>query len=263
MPFPESPRVVYTKNPLAEVICQLRFPPVLRISSGQVADYQERIRSEYPLYSLEEPAIDLPVLRQELPSILQRFGLLISGTTSHKFSTKDSQRFIALAQDFLALRESSYEKWENFRQEIKIAETALREVYEPAFYSRVGLRYKDVISRSRLGLEQAAWKDLLQPHIVAALSVPEVSEAIVSIQTQSLISTPEVPGGQVRLMHGLVRPPPDGEECYMIDADFHIEVKEGLHEPFDVLDKFNRLAGRLFRWAITDRLHESMGPRPI
>lgn len=254
--------MVYEENPLIEVITQLRFPPILRISSGQVADYQERIRNEYPLYKMEEPAIASPDLPQELSSIFQRFDLL-KLSASHRFSTKDSKRFITLAQDFLALTESSYKRWENFRQELERAESALRDVYEPAFYSRVGLRYKNVISRSNLRLEQSTWKDLLKPHIVSALSDPDVSGAIVSIQTQSLVNTSEISGGRVRLIHGLVKLPPTNEECYMIDADFYIETKEGLDEPFDVLDKFHRLAGRLFRWAITDRLHEAMGPRAI
>jgi len=31
MPFPEVKRVIYEHNPLDKVICQLRFPPILRI----------------------------------------------------------------------------------------------------------------------------------------------------------------------------------------------------------------------------------------
>ena len=32
-PFPDTPRVVYNKNPLFEVLCQLRFPHILRIET--------------------------------------------------------------------------------------------------------------------------------------------------------------------------------------------------------------------------------------
>ena len=51
MVFPNFERVVYKKNPLEEVICQLRFPPILRIDSGNAADFQDVIRQDYPLYS--------------------------------------------------------------------------------------------------------------------------------------------------------------------------------------------------------------------
>lgn len=264
MPFPESPRVVYKKNPLTEVICQLRFPTILRIGTGQLADFQDRIRREYPLYSVQEPSMEFLPLPKDLSGILEQLNLPKPPIpTVHKFSTKDSRRFISLSQDFLALTEQAYVRWEAFRREIQIAENALREVYEPAFYSRIGLRYRNVISRGNLGLDGAKWKDLLKPHIVAELGDNEVSGAILMIQTQSIIRTPEVPGGQVRLIHGLTKPAGSNEECYVIDADFAVEQKEGLNEPFGVLDKFNRLVGRLFRWAITDTLHNALEPEAI
>lgn len=50
MPFPESKRVFYVKNPLAEVICQLRFPAILRIGAESPHEFQERIRDHLPLF---------------------------------------------------------------------------------------------------------------------------------------------------------------------------------------------------------------------
>ena len=50
MDFPESPRVVYEQNPLDEVICQLRFPAVLRIDSESPVRFQEAVRNQYPLF---------------------------------------------------------------------------------------------------------------------------------------------------------------------------------------------------------------------
>ena len=50
MPFPDSERVIYQRNPLLEVICQLRFPSILRIDSEAPAVFQERVRKEYPMY---------------------------------------------------------------------------------------------------------------------------------------------------------------------------------------------------------------------
>jgi uncharacterized protein (TIGR04255 family) len=47
MPFPETPRIIYKRNPLKKVICQLRFPPILRIETSP-ADFQDRVRNEFP-----------------------------------------------------------------------------------------------------------------------------------------------------------------------------------------------------------------------
>ena len=49
--FMECEHVHYAKAQLAEVICQLRFPTILRIGASEPADFQERIRENYPRYS--------------------------------------------------------------------------------------------------------------------------------------------------------------------------------------------------------------------
>ena len=261
MPFPESPRVIYGKNPLVEVICQLRFPTILRIGRDQPADFQERVRQQYPLYALEDRPAELP---KELASILAHVGLpRPSAGVAHRFETPDSQRLISLCQDFVALTERKYTTWELFRNQMAETENAIRQVYSPAFYSRIGLRYRDVISRSNLGMPEAKWTDLLQPQILGELGSTEVSDAITSTKTQSVIRLTEIPGAEVSLAHGLVQYGDSRELCYMIDADFYVRGKDDSGEPFGILDTFNRLAGRLFRWAITDALHRTMGPQSI
>ena len=48
MPFPEVDRVIYTTNPLDREICQLRFPPILKIDTEIPSQFQDKLRSEYP-----------------------------------------------------------------------------------------------------------------------------------------------------------------------------------------------------------------------
>lgn len=263
MPFPESPRVVYQDNPLVEVICQIRFPAILRIGSGDMADFQDRIRQDYPLYQLQEPAFDLPSVPKELAAFVEQVMPKLPRPRTHKFLTKDSGRFISLSQDFLAVSEANYTKWELFRQEVRSAEKALREVYKPSFYSRIGLRYRDLISPESLGLSDVKWSELLTQHIVAELGDPKVADAISQIRTRCVIELSEIPGGRVILTHGLFKQTETAPQCYLIDADFAIENVEVLDETFNILDKFNGLAGRLFRWAISEKLHNAMGPKPV
>jgi hypothetical protein len=40
MEFPEAERVIYSRNPLAEVACQLRFPRILALDERIPADFQ-------------------------------------------------------------------------------------------------------------------------------------------------------------------------------------------------------------------------------
>ena len=44
----EEARQIFKRRQLLEVICQLRFPDILKIESTDPAEFQDRIRGEYP-----------------------------------------------------------------------------------------------------------------------------------------------------------------------------------------------------------------------
>lgn len=265
MPFPSSVRVIYNHNPLVEVVCQLKFPTILRVSTGDIANFQDKIREEYPLYESKEPSFEFVNVPKELSAIVAMFPFpKPPGVTNiHKFLKNDKTRFISLSQDFLAFSDNDYKKWDLFSAEVKKAEKALREIFQPAFYSRIGLRYRDMITPQELGLSDCKWKDLLQKHIIGELGDARVADNISEIKTRAVIQIPEVPGGYVTLIHGLVTDKVKSQQSYLIDADFAIEGTEDTNGAIGLLSTFNRLAGRLFRWAISDTLHEAMGPQTV
>lgn len=264
MPFPESPRVIYKRNPLVEVICQLKFPTILRIGTGDIAIFQDKIRAQYPLYESREAALEFLNIPKELSAIVEKLPIpKPAGTITHRFLTKDRERLIALSQDFLAFSTTNYQRWESFREEIKKAEEALREVFSPAFYTRIGLRYKDLITPQELGLGDKKWGDLFAEHVVGELGDVRIAAAVSEIKTRAIIQIPDIPGAQVTFIHGLARNDEKTLLSYLIDADFALEETEETHGTIEVLDTFNRLAGRLFRWAITNSLHEAMEPQAI
>lgn len=268
-PFPESKRVIYQKNPLVEVICQLRFPPILEISSKDPADFQNEIRQAYPLYDKEE-AGGLPKevaggLPKEVADLLERLSApRLSEEITHKFANEDSKRVISLTRDFVAVSDRSYQRWETFRLEVERAKAALEEWYRPGFYSRIGLRYRDIISRRELGLQDVPWEELIHPSVIGLQAESDIRERVRNIRGYALIDlSDQVAGGLAHIRHGLVEAGESGEAGYMIDADFFTEERSTHHGVFDTLDKFNRLAGNFFRWAITPRLHEALEPEYI
>jgi uncharacterized protein (TIGR04255 family) len=264
MVFPESPRVVYDRNPLDAVICQLRFPPILRIDSEPPAAFQERIRREYPMLN-ERPGLDLGVklpaevvklIAEQLPPALR------GGTHVYDFSSPDDDWKVTLSRDFVALTASAYRRWEDFRARLVTAAAALVDEYAPPFYTRVGLRYRNVIRRSEWGLDQHRWADLLTPHIAGPLASPPVAGAVSQIASEVTIELQEEIG-KVRVKHGLVQGKSPAETGYLIDSDFFNERRTEVTSAPEQLDYYNREAGRLFRWCIEDRLHHAMGPRGI
>ena len=146
------------------------------------------------------------------------------------------------------------------REEIEKADQALQTVFNPASYSRIGLRYINVIKpvQSELGGDMK-WSELLTKYVIGELGDTEISDDIVDIKSRVVIRIPDVPNASVTLTHGLDKQ----DNSYRIDADFSVKDMEENYGTIRILDSFNRLAGRLFRWAITDTLHEAMGPHSV
>lgn len=215
--FPAAERVLYDRNPLEEVICQLRFPPILRIASEVPALFQEAIRREFPLYSEDEAIAGLPAnLSAELASLLKS-NLAGGAETTRRFGSPDGWS-VSLTSEFIALSTTKYTRWEDFRSRLRLPLKALVDVYSPAFFSRVGLRYRDVIRRSALGLESVPWSELLKPQIAAELS--DSGLTILEAKHQVVVSLGV--NRSVRMVHGLRRPTgdPEGEQSYALDSDF-------------------------------------------
>jgi len=263
-PFPQSPRVHYARTPLYEVLCQIRFPPLLRIDSEVPAGFQESIRHAFPLFSEEDPVL-LPDIPADVPP---EFAALLRATSQAtrriwQFQSEDKQDTVTLTREFLGLATLKYEKWEDFRAQIATSFKALCAAYSPSFCVRIGLRYRNLILRSGLGLAGEPWSALLQPQIAAEYSSPNLVPTIRESVHRVLIALSRAQG-MVNLRHGSASlQGQEAEGGYLIDNDFFTEDKTEVSRVIERLDLFNREAGRLFRWCITQKLHDAMEPHPV
>src|SRR5262245_23979606 len=112
VPIPPSSRVQYANNTLEEVLCQLRFPPILKIGSPAPAGFQERLRDQYPLFREQSEASIILPPGSSIPIDLAR---LVPTATAYEFASADEVWKLSLARDFIALTCSKYDRWENFR----------------------------------------------------------------------------------------------------------------------------------------------------
>jgi len=257
MPFAESARIQFENNPLVEVICQLRFPPILSIAAEEPATFQDRIRSTYPLYSLEEQS----ALPAEIVESLKNFPLKLGKQSDHRFTTENEKRIVTLNKAFLALMDFDYLRWTDFKNELDSVREAVEDTYEPSFYTRVGLRYRNAIVREDLGLEGTPWERLINPSLTGLLGVSDVCDYVTEAQGKTVIRLDEVEGGFVTLRQGLGMV--DDRLAYLIDADFFTTTKQEAPNVPGILDIFNRLNGNLFRWAIRDELRDALQPLEI
>lgn len=260
MPFPDVERVVYGRNPLDRVICQFRFPAILKIDSEVPSDFQEAIRQQFPIYNEKsEVTVEIPQeLRDQLPSQLPAQIISAVGPRkNHEFISEDGKWTVNVTRTFLALSTSDYQEWKDFRDKVEIPFEALRAVYSPPFFSRIGLRYIDVIKRSAYGIAGASWDSLLQPYITGFLASPHIVEDVRSFENRSVVQLSDEES-VVSVTTKFVESEDDEETNFMIDSDFFHRARSPVPEAINKLDFFHVQATRLFRWCITDDLHHAM-----
>ena len=140
MSFPNSERVLYTNNTLQQVICQLRFPSILRIDSQLPDKFQEAIRERYPIFH-ERTELVINQIPQQIVSLLpaQMRESIPAGKKIYDFTSADENWVITLTRESIALTARRYTRWLEFRDHFSFAFQELLNVYRPAFFLRIGL----------------------------------------------------------------------------------------------------------------------------
>ena len=255
MPVPEATRVTFAKNPLNEVVTQLKFPRLLELDAELPVQYQKSLQDDFPLLSagrVFQVTIDPEAGAQSAASEGRRY----------EFFTKDRKWQAVLTSEFVALSTSEYKSWEEFRHRTKHVVSAFLECYKPAQFDRIGLRYRDSISRTRLNLEGVSWGELLQPHILGALAAPGVEEEELigyrgsfALRLGSLV--------KVQVTHGIVTS--ENKPEYMIDSDFFVDqpTEANPDAAISVLESFRPHTNNLFHWCVTRRLFDAMAPEAV
>lgn len=263
MPFPEAKRVIYKKNPLDRVICQFRFPPILKIETEIPAEFQESIRTEFPNFIVkEESTLSIPQrIQQEGPiSIFQQ--IIPSVNKNYEFESEDGLWLINLTRTFLALTSRKYKRRDEFKNKLNTPLKSLIDIYKPAYFSRVGLRYVDIIKRSLLQLDNVDWMELLKPYVLGLLGSADINKDIQTLESKYEIRLDD--GSSIaRVVMGLVEWGEKSEVCFKIDTDFFNTNKTAISDVMDKLDYFHIQGSRLIQWLITERLHTAMEPEDL
>lgn len=265
MLFPDAKRVIYNKNVLEQVICQLRFPTILKIDTEVPSEFQEHIRHKFPVYQESNEGEDFQLpdgMSQLIPrEFMESFP--IRGNLRYQFLSGDRSWTVSLTRDFVALSTGQYTCWEEFRENMLLVAQALIDVYAPAFITRIGLRYQNVIDRKKLNLTESSWKDVIAQYVLGLLGEEDVADSIGEHRnaTSFALSSQH---DFVRLDHGLItiKDSHPQTHLYLLDNDLYSdkETKANAEHLAEKLDNFNAANRRLFNWCITDKLRTAMEP---
>ena len=263
MLFSDHPRTHYRNVPAREVICQLRFPSILTINAAEPADFQDAIRGDFPQYARRQDAAPPRITGLGGPNVKVEQQPPV---TNHNFVSEDNLWRLNLTKDFIALSTLHYSGWEEFARHLDKPLAAFIRLYKPAYFQRVGLRYVNVFSRARLGLEDAGWEELFAPAYTAVLREPDVAEdRLVSFGSDLTVKLDSSCLAQIHAGPGVLKQrtpgaPQDPEVKFILDMDLSMSGNTPCTLAAGALETLHGHSTRLFEGAITEKLREALDP---
>lgn len=259
MLFSDYERYTYARSPLVETVCQLRFPTILSIDAKEPADFQEAIRREFPRYAMREERLPQRILNPGTPQQSLEQPQTIKNYT---FVSADNLWKLNLTRNFIALSTLRYTRWEDFAQRLDKPLAQFIQLYQPAPFERIGLRYVNAFSRHRLGLEGRPWNDLLEPPFLGPLDEDDVDEAATN---KCSVDLDTAFAGGIRLkMHAgpgrLGDGRKDPEVKFILDNDFSVLGAVPAEQVPEKLEAMHRFAVRLFLGSMTNLTFTALGP---
>jgi uncharacterized protein (TIGR04255 family) len=262
------PRVVYERNPLVEVVCQIRFERILELQTVPPAQFQsEFTRDSYPR-THEERAAALQVVFGKGADQVNKLSDVQAAAipVTYHFVSPDDTKRLSVNAEFFAFTCTRYEHWEQFKQALLEAFAGFQRCYPKLAVTRVGLRYRDLIEREDLGLADVPWRDLLSPSVAGLFLGDLFADAAedaggLEQGTQAMVMLDDC---AMLLQTALLRSNEEKpREAFLIDADFFHESPR-----FDVkadsidgaLEVLHGNAGALFRNCIREPLHDALRP---
>jgi uncharacterized protein (TIGR04255 family) len=239
--FKKKSEVRLKKAPLHEVICQIKFSPILSIAREVPVEFQELVRIRFPRYEA-----------------LQNFVLQIPGAgstenamvdlppKSHHFKASDEKSFISLAADSVALSTKDYEHWSSFVKDLQIAENATIQVYKPPTATRIGLRFINRFTKKNTGCSTTQELLSLFRNELTCLVRAEPWAEPKEMFTQLILTDGKA---KLAIRTGFGK---DRETTFILDFDYYEEDELSLEKLYDRVNRYHDRIYDAFRWCVNE-----------
>lgn len=264
MPFPISSRQIYKNSPLEKVICQLTFPQILRIEKDTPYEFQEFIRKDFPhLIENNDVNIPLPSIvdsdnpNSEMVNIIQKQPFSLS--KSFKFQNNDKSDEFGMSRSSVSLTTRKYKNWDKFITTLSNPLKKFVKEYQPIYFERIGLRYINVIQRSKIELDDVPWNQLLNSNLIGILNSDDFKDNVSEYGSNFILILNGI-DGKVKISTSFVKPINSNEFCIQLDADFSVTTQIDCQNALEVLSQLNEKSKNMIQWALSDKLRNAFGP---
>lgn len=239
--FPAVEDVRLGRSPLKEVICQVRFPAILRIVQEQPVEFQERVRSRFPELKYQKGLVleSTPFQAEKLTTRQE--------PVVFRFSSADGHTTVSLSAGFYAISTSAYTRWPDFADALEIVTEAVDELYKPSYAQRIGLRYVNHLTFANTGTRsiKALW-GVVRPTLTAMLRQDCWDDP--QEMLNRLVLRAEA-GERLTLLSGYGGEP---EPFFVLDMDYFVEGELPLDQVHPLTTRFHDIIYRAFRWCIRE-----------
>ncbi len=221
----------FERNFIRQVVCELRFPTNFDLDGVRPPlEFAKALRKEYPNYEA----------RNEV-----NMGLGgVAKANLHAFSSKGMRWTVTIRASVISIETTQYSSYRDFQDRIASVVHAARKVIDSDFFTRIGLRYINVVP-----YDSDEIKDWINPDLVGPLgdgvygSVQEYSQRVIgSIEG----------GGNYLFQHGVGMPDGVNARGYALDLDFS-ENDVSVEDAVSVAEKLHRYQFSMFMWALGDK----------
>jgi uncharacterized protein (TIGR04255 family) len=240
--FPQQAEVRLKKSPLREVICQVRFPPLLRIGNETPVNFQEAIRNHYPGLEIEQgvmlqlginPAMDKPTMETS-PKI-------------YRFKSLDAKANVALASDFFAVSTIGYTHWHEFINNFTFIEQIVQREFVIPTITRIGLRFINQFTRKNTGC--STYQELLElfrDDLTCFIRSDAWSEPV------ETISQYVIPDGKAKLTIRFGSGKEQKELFFILDFDYFEDGQIEFNNLNKRLNRYHNQIYQAFRWCLKE-----------
>lgn len=254
--FNPQPREVFKSNILDSVILKLDFPLQLRLKSGDPVEFQDKIKTKFPVYERIEP-YQIQVKEGQRPEVLQSDMPIV-----HKFSTSDLSKSIELSANSFLFQVSGkvYRDFQVFSSEFFEFFKFLDDMYSIPQFNRIGLRKIDAHTLnekwSKSCLEKFA--SFYNRVLVSTLSEPTLTAGI--FESLHKVSGNLDEDRIFTIQYGLRTGMKNGGPVSMFLLDFDCySVTTLTRDKFkDFLERTNSVLWDAFCWATTTELRRHL-----
>lgn len=257
MIFKKYENKILKNNPLKNVICQLKFPNILSINEELPAKFQEEIRDEFPNFQEITEMQNEIVINTNLennflrPSFTQQKPI-----KNFKFSTRDGGTSINLTSSFIALSTLNYSTWEDFCSKLKKIIYLFQDIYRPAYFTRIGLRYIDTFNYFRYSITNETLSEYFNNSVLGLLSDKTISSAVYSMQNSVELHSQE--DVAVKILATIAQVIGEEGNSFVLDSDFIFSGQSDINGFEDILNRLHLEASGFLHWAVSKKMEELM-----